>query len=142
MLERHAMEVTMNRNRFNATAGLPVVVYEYWTVKGNLIKECVPAADAYNIARINEYERDQVGSGVMVEEADAGRWGSPDWIVEWQRTSKTPPFPRAYRFWKLRTFLHTLHLIWQLRGDWETMRWVIAARLQGRSVVFMPLERQ
>jgi hypothetical protein len=97
------MEVTLNSNYFSPQRDLPVYVFEYWTVKANLIRECVPVADHYNVERVSGV-RKLVGYGKMLHPDKPGRWRKDDWIVEWDRKEPTPDYP--YAGWKKRLILH------------------------------------
>lgn len=97
------MSLIMNHLRFKAYPTMPVAVFEYWTVKGALVRECVPLVDDYNLERLTSYTPNWQCVGCGLLKAPIGyAFYNDTWSVLWERQQETQPNPYDGRYFVRR----------------------------------------
>lgn len=103
----------VSKDVFFPQSGTPIVVFEFWRRSGELVRQCVPAADEYNLDRLRDYDGwREVGVGKLFGFTGAlGRFGHKRYWIEWEREAETPRFPYGLR-WKLSDLWYRIRVLW------------------------------
>lgn len=134
----------VSMNEYAARQGVLVIVFEFWRVSGELVRQCVPINDEYNVERLRGYEGwREVGSGKLYGfTGRLGRFGNQQWWIEWVREAPTPDFPFGWK-WKLRRLTYrarVLHWTIQHHGIQEALDLLRRGYLKGKIEVMFVQE--
>lgn len=87
-----------SKQEYAASVGTRVIIFEFWTVQGELKTDCVPISDEYNLDRLrNQDNWIEVGWGTIIS---VGARIIVD-IEGFERTSSSPKYPYGFRRYKL-----------------------------------------